>query len=208
MVNVHHCNFQFSLRHQSFLVAIETSPCGFSLPNLKIGYMIIHIDVQKKIALKSPPCDMLYEDNLKALDALFWINTMDAARSVVSRNDVILNRSCRDMGVEASYVRAAQHRWPNKPPILEVNLVVVLVRDFQAEKKHWIKEKVQNYKRSLHFISHIPNFYYAFRNQIATPSKSIWSASVMTSTSTDGPVGVDALNHGQNGNFWPSYTYE
>uniref|UniRef100_A0A9I9ED07 Uncharacterized protein n=1 Tax=Cucumis melo TaxID=3656 RepID=A0A9I9ED07_CUCME len=28
---------------------------------------------------------------------------MDAARSVVSTNDVILNRSCRDMGVGASY---------------------------------------------------------------------------------------------------------
>uniref|UniRef100_A0A9I9EK00 Uncharacterized protein n=1 Tax=Cucumis melo TaxID=3656 RepID=A0A9I9EK00_CUCME len=28
---------------------------------------------------------------------------MDAARSVVSTNDLILNRSCRDMGVEASY---------------------------------------------------------------------------------------------------------
>ena len=30
---------------------------------------------------------------------------MDAARSVVSTNDVILNRSCRDMRVEASYMQ-------------------------------------------------------------------------------------------------------
>uniref|UniRef100_A0A9I9EM02 Uncharacterized protein n=1 Tax=Cucumis melo TaxID=3656 RepID=A0A9I9EM02_CUCME len=70
---------------------------------------------------------------------------MDAARSVVGTNDVILNCSCRDMGVGASYVRAAQHRWPNKPPISGVSLVVVLVRDIQT-KKRWIKEEVQNYK--------------------------------------------------------------
>uniref|UniRef100_A0A9I9EEK1 Uncharacterized protein n=1 Tax=Cucumis melo TaxID=3656 RepID=A0A9I9EEK1_CUCME len=44
---------------------------------------------------------------------------MDVVRSVVSTNDVILNRSCRDMGVGAFYVkvREAQHRWPNKPSI-------------------------------------------------------------------------------------------
>ena len=29
---------------------------------------------------------------------------MDAARSVVSTNDVILNRSCRDMGMGVPYV--------------------------------------------------------------------------------------------------------
>uniref|UniRef100_A0A9I9EFW9 Uncharacterized protein n=1 Tax=Cucumis melo TaxID=3656 RepID=A0A9I9EFW9_CUCME len=53
----------------------------------------------------------------QTIHQLVTINTMDAARSVVSTNDVILNRSCRDMGVRASYVRAAQHRWPIKPPI-------------------------------------------------------------------------------------------
>uniref|UniRef100_A0A9I9EKD0 Uncharacterized protein n=1 Tax=Cucumis melo TaxID=3656 RepID=A0A9I9EKD0_CUCME len=74
------------------------------------------------------------------------INTMDATHSVVSTNDVILNRSCRDMGVGASYVRAVQHRWLNKPSILGVNLVVVLARDFQEEKKFWTKEEVENYK--------------------------------------------------------------
>uniref|UniRef100_A0A9I9EB43 Uncharacterized protein n=1 Tax=Cucumis melo TaxID=3656 RepID=A0A9I9EB43_CUCME len=46
---------------------------------------------------------------------------MDAAHSKVSTNDVILNRSCRDMGVGVSYVRVAQHHWPNKPPISEKN---------------------------------------------------------------------------------------
>ena len=35
---------------------------------------------------------------------LFWKNAMDAARSVVSINDVILNCSCGDMEVGASYV--------------------------------------------------------------------------------------------------------
>uniref|UniRef100_A0A9I9EEP5 Uncharacterized protein n=1 Tax=Cucumis melo TaxID=3656 RepID=A0A9I9EEP5_CUCME len=54
------------------------------------------------------------------LGALFWISTIDAARSVLSTNDVILNSSCRDIGEGASYVRAAQHHWPNKPPILGV----------------------------------------------------------------------------------------
>uniref|UniRef100_A0A9I9EK29 Transposase-associated domain-containing protein n=1 Tax=Cucumis melo TaxID=3656 RepID=A0A9I9EK29_CUCME len=79
---------------------------------------------------------------------------MDAARSVVSTNDVILNRSCRDMRVRASYVRTTQHRWPNKSPISGKNeyglilgsLVVVLAHDFQEEKKSWIKEEVENYK--------------------------------------------------------------
>uniref|UniRef100_A0A9I9EHG0 Uncharacterized protein n=1 Tax=Cucumis melo TaxID=3656 RepID=A0A9I9EHG0_CUCME len=58
---------------------------------------------------------------------------MDATRSVVSTNEV----------------RAAQHRWPNKPSISGVSLVVVLARDFQEEKKFWTKEEVENYKASL-----------------------------------------------------------
>uniref|UniRef100_A0A9I9EA45 Uncharacterized protein n=1 Tax=Cucumis melo TaxID=3656 RepID=A0A9I9EA45_CUCME len=54
-----------------------------------------------------------------------------AVRSVVSTNDVILNRSRRDIGVGASHVRAAQHHWPNKPPISRVDSNISIVRGVQ-----------------------------------------------------------------------------
>uniref|UniRef100_A0A9I9EG17 Uncharacterized protein n=1 Tax=Cucumis melo TaxID=3656 RepID=A0A9I9EG17_CUCME len=59
---------------------------------------------------------------------LFWKNTMDAVRSVVSTNDVILNRSCRDMEVGASY---------NEKMMMKISSV---------EKKFWNEEEVENYK--------------------------------------------------------------
>uniref|UniRef100_A0A9I9E5M9 Uncharacterized protein n=1 Tax=Cucumis melo TaxID=3656 RepID=A0A9I9E5M9_CUCME len=56
---------------------------------------------------------------------LFRINTMDTAHSVVSTNDVILNRSCRDMGVEASYICIGEGSSTSlaQPPILGVPLL-------------------------------------------------------------------------------------
>uniref|UniRef100_A0A9I9EK69 Uncharacterized protein n=1 Tax=Cucumis melo TaxID=3656 RepID=A0A9I9EK69_CUCME len=72
---------------------------------------------------------------------------MDAARSVVSTNDVTLNHSCKDMGVGVSYVRAAQHRWPNKPPTLGRNEYgfilgrLELVKMEKLKQQHWMQEE-------------------------------------------------------------------
>ena len=42
----------------------------------------------------------------------YYGNTMDAAYFVVSTNDVILNRSCRDMKVETFYVNILHKTGP------------------------------------------------------------------------------------------------
>ena len=48
---------------------------------------------------------------------------MDAIRSVVSINDMILNRSCRDMRVEASYVKSLHKTGTMKYSLLSYNTV-------------------------------------------------------------------------------------
>uniref|UniRef100_A0A9I9EIF3 Uncharacterized protein n=1 Tax=Cucumis melo TaxID=3656 RepID=A0A9I9EIF3_CUCME len=66
---------------------------------------------------------------------------MDAACSVVSTNNVILNRSCRDMGVGASYVRAAHRRWPNKPPISGAKKKLRTTKNMNMENQGQDKRK-------------------------------------------------------------------
>uniref|UniRef100_A0A9I9EGZ4 Uncharacterized protein n=1 Tax=Cucumis melo TaxID=3656 RepID=A0A9I9EGZ4_CUCME len=78
---------------------------------------------------------------------------MDASRSVVSINDVILNRSCRDMGVGASYVRAAHHRWPNKPSISGIHTRKVKISQDGVKHDPYYSAAACLLMFSLHFHS-------------------------------------------------------
>ena len=53
----------------------------------------------------------------------YFGNTMDATHSVVSTNDVILNRSCRDMKVGALYVKSLHKARTMKYSLLSYNIV-------------------------------------------------------------------------------------